>query len=92
MSPPDNYMAPDFNVPTVHVSTEEQYSPSIDEIVNLVLHSLGSGCVMDFTNKRDKTKKIPVWLAPKSIIVLKDEATQLFITHGLLGSRLQEIR
>ena len=37
MSPPDNYMVPDFNVPTVHVSTEEQYSPSIDEIVNLVL-------------------------------------------------------
>ena len=37
MSPPGNYMAPDFNVPTVHVSTEGQYSPSIDEIVNLVL-------------------------------------------------------
>ena len=37
MSPPGNYMAPDFNVPTVRVSTEGQYSPSIDEIVNLVL-------------------------------------------------------
>ena len=37
MSPPGNYMAPNFNVPTVHVSTERQYSPSIDEIVNLVL-------------------------------------------------------
>ena len=35
--PPSNYIAPDFNVPTVHVSTEGQYSPSIDEIVNLVL-------------------------------------------------------
>lgn len=37
MSPPGNYIAPDFNVPTVHVSTEGQYSPSIDEIVNRVL-------------------------------------------------------
>ena len=37
MLPPDNYIAPDFNVPTVHVSIEGQYSPSIDEIVNLVL-------------------------------------------------------
>ena len=29
---------------------------------------------MDFTNKLDKTKKIPVWLAPRSIIALRDEA------------------
>ena len=33
-----------------------------DTIVSL---SLGSGCIMDFTNKSDKTKKIPVWLAPE---------------------------
>ncbi len=37
MSPPGNYVVPDFNVPTVHVSTEGQYSPSIDEIVHFVL-------------------------------------------------------
>ena len=36
MSPPSNYTAPDFNVPTVHVSTEGQYSPSIDEIVKRI--------------------------------------------------------
>ena len=36
MSPPDDYTAPDFNVPTVHVSTEGQYSPSIDDIVQRI--------------------------------------------------------
>ena len=36
--------------------------------------SLGSSCVMDFTNKDDKTKKIPVWLEPRSLIVLSGKA------------------
>ena len=48
----------------------------------IVSLSLGSGCVMDFTNKFDKTKKIPVWLAPKSIVVLKDEARYEWL-HGI---------
>ena len=48
----------------------------------IVSLSLGSGCVMDFTNKRDKTKKIPVWLAPRSIIVLRDEAIYKWL-HGI---------
>ena len=48
----------------------------------IVSLSLGSGCVMDFTNRRDKTKKIPVWLAPRSIIVLKDEARYGWL-HGI---------
>ena len=42
-----------------------------DTIVSL---SLESGCVMNFTNKFDKTKKIPVWLAPRSLVVLSNEA------------------
>ena len=50
-----------------------------DDIVSL---SLGSSCVMDFTNKSDKTKKIPVWLAPRSIIVLRDES-RYFWLHGI---------
>ena len=33
----------------------------------IVSLSLGSGCIMNFTNKYDKTKKIPVWLAPRSL-------------------------
>ena len=54
-----------------------------DTIVSL---SLGSGCVMDFTNKFDKTKKIPVWLAPKSIVVLKDEARYKWL-HGIAARK-----
>lgn len=50
-----------------------------DTIVSL---SLGSDCVMDFTNKFDKTKKIPVWLEPRSIVVLKDEARYEWL-HGI---------
>ena len=48
----------------------------------IVSLSLGSGCIMDFTNKRNKTKKIPIWLAPKSIIVLRDEARYEWL-HGI---------
>ena len=53
-----------------------------DTIVSL---SLGSGCFMDFTNK-DKTKKIPVWLEPKSIVVLKDEARYEWL-HGIAARK-----
>ena len=48
----------------------------------IVSLSLGSGCIMDFTKKRDKTTKIPVWLAPRSIIVLRDEARYEWL-HGI---------
>lgn len=33
MALPGLYVAPDFNVPTIHVMTERDYSPSLDEIV-----------------------------------------------------------
>lgn len=36
MAPPDQYVAPNFNVPTIHVLTESDYSPSIDEIGNQI--------------------------------------------------------
>jgi hypothetical protein len=36
MSPAVPYKAPDFNVPTVYVSTEGVYSPTIDEIVEKI--------------------------------------------------------
>lgn len=48
----------------------------------IVSLSLGSSCIMDFTNKLDKTKKIPVWLAPRSIVVLRDEARYKWL-HGI---------
>jgi len=36
ISPAGQYKAPDFNVPTVHVSTDGVYSPTIDEIVEKI--------------------------------------------------------
>lgn len=36
MGPPGDYVAPKFDVPTIHVSTEEAYSPTVDEIVNQI--------------------------------------------------------
>ena len=36
IAPPGNYTAPDFDVPTIHVSTEDGYLPGIDEIVRRI--------------------------------------------------------
>lgn len=36
MSPAARYEAPDFDVPTVHVSTDGEYCPTIDEIVEKI--------------------------------------------------------
>ena len=57
-----------------------------DTIVSL---SLGSGCVMDFTNKLDKKKKISVWLAPRSIVVLSGEARYDWL-HGIAARKWDE--
>ena len=51
----------------------------------IVSLSLGSSCFMDFTNK-DKTKKIPVWLEPRSIVVLKNEARYEWL-HGIAARK-----
>ncbi len=48
----------------------------------IVSLSLGSGCVMNFTNKSDKTKKVPVWLTPRSLVVLSGEARHEWL-HGI---------
>ena len=48
--------------------------------------SLGSGCVMDFTNKDDKTQKIPAWLAPRSLVVLSGEARYKWL-HGIAARK-----
>ena len=57
-----------------------------DTIVSL---SLGSGCVMNFTNRFDKTKKIPVWLAPRSLVVLNGEARYEWL-HGIAARKWDE--
>lgn len=51
--------------------------------------SLGSGCIMDFTNKSDKTKKIPVWLEPRSLVVLRGEARDRWL-HGIAARKSDE--
>ena len=57
-----------------------------DTIVSL---SLGAGCVMDFTNKSDKTKKVPVWLAPRNLVVLSGEARHEWL-HGIAARKTDE--
>lgn len=57
-----------------------------DTIVSL---SLGSGCIMDFTNKDDK-KKIPIWLEPKSLVVLSGEARNNWL-HGIAARKSDEL-
>ena len=57
-----------------------------DTIVSL---SLESGCVMNFTNKFDKTKKIPVWLAPRSLVVLSEKARYEWL-HGIAARKWDE--
>ena len=53
---------------SAHIDCEPCFK---DTIVSL---SLGSNCVMNFTNKLDRAKRIPIWLEPRSLIVLKGEA------------------
>jgi hypothetical protein len=36
MAPPGEYVAPDFNVPTINVLTARDYLPSLDEIVRQI--------------------------------------------------------
>ena len=57
-----------------------------DTIVSL---SLGSDCVMNFTNKFNKKKKIPVWLEPRSIVVLSSEARHDWL-HGIPARKSDE--
>ena len=57
-----------------------------DMIVSL---SLGSDCVMDFTNKFDKTKKIPVRLESRSLVVLSSEARYTWL-HGIAARKWDE--
>ncbi len=51
-----------------HVDCEPCFESTIISL------SLGSSCVMNFTSKYNKAKRIPVWLSPRSIVVLSGEA------------------
>ena len=55
----------------------------------IVSLSLGSDCVMNFTNKFNKTKKIPVRLAQRSLVVLSGEARYEWL-HGISARKSDE--
>lgn len=57
-----------------------------DTIISL---SLGSGCIMNFTRKTDDYR-IPVWLEPRSIVVLKGAARNTW-KHGIPPRKTDEV-
>ena len=59
-----------------HIDREPWFK---DTIISL---SLGWSCIMEFTNQDDKTKKVPVWLARRSIAVLREAARYTWL-HGI---------
>ena len=48
----------------------------------IVILSLNSSCVMDLTHVQDKTKKVPIWLSPRSLTVLRGDAKNRWM-HGI---------
>ena len=76
---PDQVIVNEY-VPGQGISSHIDCEPCFENMI--ISLSLGSGCVMDFTNKHDKTRKIPVWLAPRSIIILRDAARYEWL-HGI---------
>ena len=59
-----------------HIDREPWFK---DTIISL---SLGSSCIMEFTNQHDETKKVSVWLARRSIAVLREAARYTWL-HGI---------
>ncbi len=76
---PDQVIVNEYK-PGQGISSHIDCEPCFENMI--VSLSLGSSCVMDFTHKLDKTKKIPVWLAPRSIIVLRGESRYYWL-HGI---------
>ena len=76
---PDQVIVNEYE-PGQGISSHIDCEPCFENTI--VSLSLVSSCVMDFTHKPDKTKKVPVWLAPRSIIVLRDESRYNWL-HGI---------
>lgn len=68
---------------TDHVDCEPCFD---DTVISL---SLGSGCLMNLTRKVDKYR-IPIWLEPRSILILKGEARYEW-THGIPARKADEV-
>ena len=71
---------------SAHIDCEPCFHKTIASL------SLNSGCVMDFTDKSDKTNKIPLWLAPRSLVVLSDNARYNWLQFVFLPEKLMNLR
>ena len=67
-----------------HVDCEPCFGETIISL------SLGSPCVMEFTNKESK-EKIEVLLEPRSLVVMKDEARHQW-THGIPAKKTDNFK
>lgn len=54
------------------ISSHIDCEPCFDDTI--VSLSLGSACVMNFTNKADKTQVVPVVLGPRSLVIMQGDA------------------
>ena len=68
---------------SAHIDCEPCFKDTIASL------SLGSGCVMNFTNKLDRTQKIPVWLEPRSLVVLSGKARYAWL-HSIAARKWDE--
>lgn len=59
-----------------HIDKEPWFKDTI------IILSLGTSCIMEFTKDSDRSKKIPVWLGRRSIAVLKKAARYEWM-HGI---------
>ncbi|MCP4439711.1 MAG: alpha-ketoglutarate-dependent dioxygenase AlkB [Aureispira sp.] len=52
--------------------------------------TLNSACLMHFINKADNTRKEELYLAPKSLLIMSDEARYQW-KHGIVGRKTDKI-
>jgi alkylated DNA repair dioxygenase AlkB len=54
------------------ISSHIDCEPCFDDTI--ISLTLGSGCIMNYTNKAERSQVIPIWLEPRSLIVMQGEA------------------
>lgn len=69
-------------------------SPHIDSpesFENVIISlSLGSGCIMTYQNAKDCTDVKHIYLAPKSLLVMRDDARYKY-KHGIRGVKVDNV-
>ncbi|MCX6048426.1 MAG: alpha-ketoglutarate-dependent dioxygenase AlkB [Chloroflexi bacterium] len=82
---PDQVIVNEYE-PGQGIASHIDCEPCFDNII--ISLSLGSGCIMNLTHKIEKTK-VPIWLAPGSIVVLQGEARYEWL-HGISPRKTDE--